>query len=253
MRKTKDVRVRIRVREIQAVPAAIWTVSTIPTAGLGGILEAENRNFLGRASDLGLKLRYDSDLKEGRLYFYQPFVTRIHLKTDVSAFVQSETRTGVFSQPNWFFALPAKKSSKELSPGLRVSLRSCPLERPSAGPDDISGKRARCPAGWNAVARHPGQRPGCDTRGVFIAQPGVRAGLAGIGDRIHPILWPVFPICAAGQIPAEAKQGKRKKTAPTRLVYAGALRLGLTSAFGGEDPYFAGTLFRRGRHNHERL
>jgi outer membrane protein assembly complex protein YaeT len=40
--------------------------------GPGGIIEVENRNWLGGARVMGLRTRYDSALQEGRMYFSQP-------------------------------------------------------------------------------------------------------------------------------------------------------------------------------------
>ena len=154
--KTKDVRVRIRVREIR--PYRLQYGLFFDTdRGAGGILEAENRNFLGQAADLGLKLRYDSDLKEARLYFYQPFVTRIHLKTDVSAFAQSETRKAFEADRIGFslFQERALPRNYRLDYGYRYDhVRFA--ERASAGSHNFSDQCARCPADWNGITRYPG-------------------------------------------------------------------------------------------------
>ena len=144
--RKKDVRVKIRVRETRPYRLQ-YGLFYDTERGPGGILELENRNFLGRALNLGFKGRYDSDLQEARLYFSQPFVTKIHLKTDASAFIQSENRPAFSADRIGFSLFQQRNLAERLPAGLRVSLRSCPLERHSAGPDAISGKRRRLP-GW---------------------------------------------------------------------------------------------------------
>ena len=68
----KDVRVRIRVRETRPYRLQ-YGLFYDTERGPGGILELENRNFLGRALNLGFKGRYDSDLQEARLYSLPAF------------------------------------------------------------------------------------------------------------------------------------------------------------------------------------
>lgn len=54
--------------------------------GAGGILDFSNHNSLGNARVLGLRMRYDSQLKEGRLYFSQPALRRFPYDTLVTLY-----------------------------------------------------------------------------------------------------------------------------------------------------------------------
>jgi outer membrane protein assembly complex protein YaeT len=85
----KQVRLRVRVREIQ--PFEVRYGGFFDTErGPGGILDLSNRNSLGSARVLGLRARYDSQLQEARLYFSQPLLRRFPVRTIISPFFRRE-------------------------------------------------------------------------------------------------------------------------------------------------------------------
>jgi outer membrane protein assembly complex protein YaeT len=242
--RTKDVRVTLRIREIR--PYRVQYGLFFDTErGVGGILEAENRNFLGQASDLGLKLRYDSDLKEGRVFFYQPFVTKIHIKTDASAFVQRETRTA-FSATRVGFSLFQQRSlprSFRLDYGYRYD-----HVRWNGLPPDPTIFQASVPvARLIATLTRDSRDSVLDaTRGEFSSHS-FEFGPRFLGSEIGFTRYygQYFRYVPLSKFFAKPTTDKAKKSEPSRLVYAGALRLGLTSAFGGNsiispERFFAG-------------
>jgi outer membrane protein assembly complex protein YaeT len=86
---TKPVRLTIRVRETS--PWDLRYGGYFDTErGPGGITDISNRNSLGSARVLGFRGRYDSDLREGRIYFAQPLLRRFPVKTVATTFFRRE-------------------------------------------------------------------------------------------------------------------------------------------------------------------
>lgn len=232
--KTKDVRVLIRVREIRPYRLQ-YGLFYDNERGMGGILEAENRNFLGQASNVGLKFRYDSDLKEGRLYFYQPFVTRIHLKTDVSAFVQRETRKAFEANRIGFslFQERALPRGFRLDYGYRYD-----HVRWNGLPPDPTIFQASVPVARlvGTVTRDTRDSVLDATRGEFSSHS-FEFGPGWLGSEIGFARYygQYFRYVPLDKFIMKPPADKKKATGPSRFVYAGALRLGLTSAFNGKD------------------
>jgi outer membrane protein assembly factor BamA len=67
----KPLRLTVSVREVQPIQLR-YGASYDTERGLGGILDVANHNSLGKARVIGLRSRYDSQLREGRLYLSQP-------------------------------------------------------------------------------------------------------------------------------------------------------------------------------------
>lgn len=85
----KPVTLNIKVREVQ--PWQIRYGALFDTErGLGGILDLSNHNSLGKARVLGLRTRYDSQTREGRIYFSQPSLKRLPLETIASIYLLEE-------------------------------------------------------------------------------------------------------------------------------------------------------------------
>ena len=242
--RTKDVRVRIRVRETRPYRLQ-YGLFYDNERGPGGILEAENRNLLGRALDVGFKVRYDSDLQEGRLYFYQPFVTKLHLKTDATAFVQSETRPG-FSADRIGFSLFQQRNlprTFRLDYGYRYD-----HVRWNGLPPDPTLFQASVPVARLVLTLSRDTRDSVldATRGEFSSHS-FEFGPEFLGSEIgfSRYYGQYFRYIALDKFLLKQAADKEKKAGPKKLVYAGALRLGLTSAFGNSsvvspERFFAG-------------
>ena len=230
--RIKDMRVRIQVREVQ--PYRLQYGFFYDTdRGPGGILEAENRNVLGRALDLGLRVRYDSDLKEGRLYFYQPFITKIHLKTDASAFVQRETRPAFSANRIGFSLFQERKlpRSFRLDYGYRYD-----HVRWNGIPPDPTIFQASVPVARliTTLSRDTRDSVLDATRGEFSSHS-LEFGPRLLGSEIGFARYygQYFRYVALDKFLLKKPSEKEKKSAPKKLIYAGALRLGLTTAFRG--------------------
>lgn len=88
--RTQPMRLVVKVREIQ--PFQMRYGAFFDTErGPGIIADFSNRNTLGSARVLGLRTRYDSQLKEARVYFSQPQLRRFPLRTIVSPFLRRES------------------------------------------------------------------------------------------------------------------------------------------------------------------
>src|SRR5205085_6846529 len=59
--------------------------------GPGVIADLTNRNSLGSARTAGLRTRYDSQLKEARLFFTQPLLRRFPVSTTASPYIRRES------------------------------------------------------------------------------------------------------------------------------------------------------------------
>jgi len=242
--REKDIRVRVRLRETR--PYRLQYGLFVDTErGPGGLLEAQNLNFLGRASTLGVKLRYDSDLKEARLYFNQPFVTNNFLKMDVTAFAQKEEREA-FSARRIGFSLVREKALRKkyvFGYGYRYD-----HVRWNGLPPDPQIFQASDPVARVIATLTRDTRDSIldATRGEFTSHS-LEFGPEFLGSEIGFTRY-------YGQyfryVPLDKYLGKPVKDAegkpiPASLVYAGALRLGLTSAFGDQsvispERFFAG-------------
>jgi outer membrane protein assembly factor BamA/autotransporter translocation and assembly factor TamB len=85
----KPVTLNIKVREVQ--PWQIRYGALFDTErGPGGIVDISNHNSLGKARVLGLRTRYDSQVREGRIYFSQPSLKRLPLETIASIYAREE-------------------------------------------------------------------------------------------------------------------------------------------------------------------
>jgi outer membrane protein assembly complex protein YaeT len=83
------VRLRVKVREIQPFQFRYGAFYDTER-GIGLIGDFAIRNLLGSARELGLRTRYDSQLREARVYFSQPTLRRFPLKTIVSPYIRRE-------------------------------------------------------------------------------------------------------------------------------------------------------------------
>jgi outer membrane protein assembly complex protein YaeT len=230
----KDIRIKVSLREVR--PYRLQYGFFYDTdRGPGGLVEAQNMNFLGQASNLGLRLRYDSDLKEGRLFFNQPFIDKIHVKMDASIFAQKETREGFSADRVGFSIIRQKELRKKfrLDYGYRYD-----YVRWDGFPTDPTIFQASDP-----VARLTGtiMRDTRDsildaTRGEFSSHT-LEFGPTWLGSetgfaRYYGQYFRYIPLDRYLGWPRKDKEGR---PIPPKLIYAGALRLGLTAAFQGQD------------------
>ncbi len=231
---TKDVGVRVRVREIR--PYRLQYGFFYDTdRGPGGIAEMRDSNLLGRAADLGLRLRYDSDFKEARLFFYQPFVTKIHLKTDASAFYQRETPPSYDATRVGFSLIQQKRLPKEfrLDYGYRfdyVRLDEGPQSRSIYVEDSQFGRFI------TTLSRDTRDSILDATRGEFSSHS-LEIGPTWLGSKFLFTRYygQYFRYVPLDKFIWRQRWNELGRKVPPRLLYSGALRFGLIKGFGEND------------------
>jgi outer membrane protein assembly complex protein YaeT len=230
----KNVRIRIRLRETQPYRLQ-YGLFYDTERGPGGLVEVQNLNLMGRAANLGLRLRYDSDLKEGRIYFNQPFVTKIHVKMNASAFIQRETRP-YFSANRIGFSLFREKSlPKEFR--FDYGYRYDHVRWDGLAPDPTLYQSTAPVARLVFTLTRDTRDSFLDaTRGEFSSHSlelgphflGSETGFA----RYYGQYFRYVPLDKF--LGRTLKDNEGRRIAP-KLFYAGALRLALTSSFSGAD------------------
>ena len=83
------VAVRVRVREVQPFQLG-YGASFDTERGPGGVLEVTNTNSLGKARQAGISTRYDSQVRQARIYLSQPFLTSFPLQTTAAVYLRQE-------------------------------------------------------------------------------------------------------------------------------------------------------------------
>jgi outer membrane protein assembly complex protein YaeT len=229
--REKNIRVRVRLREVR--PYRLQYGYLFDTERKhGGIVELQDLNVMGRASTLGLRFRYDSDLKEARLYLNQPFVNKIHLKMDAAAFVQQEDRSGFKANRIGFSLFREKELTKKFF--LDYGYRYDHVRWGDQLPPDPTLFQAETPVARliATITRDTRDSILDATRGEFMSHSfefgprwlGSEIGFA----RYYGQYFKYVPLEKYLRMRTKDEEGK---PLPSSLIYAGALRLGLTSAF----------------------
>lgn len=238
----KPMLLRAKVREVQ--PFDLRYGAYFDTdRGPGAVVDFTNRNSLGSARAIGGRLRYDTDFREGRVFFSQPLLRHFPLQSIASAFVnraflptfitdrvgvsvQQETRFKRLYLINYGYRLERvhtyEKTPDDFLP-FDVTLRVAPLtftmNRDSR--DDILDA----------------------TRGSFISNAFEWAPeLLGSDVRFIRSYSQYFKYIALGKAKEIPMSGGLKKP---RLIYASAARFGLARGLGGQnlvasERFFAG-------------
>jgi outer membrane protein assembly complex protein YaeT len=232
--QTKDMRIRIRLQEIRPYRLQ-YGLFYDTDRRLGGIMEIQDRNLLGRAADLGLRLRYDSDFKEARLFLYQPFVTKVHLRTDATVFYQRETRSPYRATRVGFSLIQQQKLKKEFrfDYGYRFDY---------VRPDEDSVERtyyeenSRFGRPIFTLSRDTRDSIFDATRGEFSSHS-LEIGTRWLGSKFGFVRYygQYFRYVLLDKLIWRQRWEELGRTAPPRLLYSGALRFGLIKAFNGSD------------------
>ncbi len=229
---TKDIRVRISMREV--LPYRFrYGLYYDTERGPGGLAEVQNLNLFGRASSLGLKARYDSDLQSVRLYYAQPHIEKLHLKMDASAFFLHEDRPGFSADRIGFSLIQEKRLQRNYVLGYGYQYDHV---RWDGLPPDPTIFQASVPVARivTTLTRETRDSILDATRGEFSSHS-LELGPTWLGSEIgfaryYGQYFRYVPLDKFLGWPTKDKRGHR---IPARLIYAGALRLGLTSPFGG--------------------
>ena len=214
--------------------------------GLGAIGDFTNRNSLGNARVVGLRLRYDSEVQEVRTYLSQPFLKRLPVSGALAGFTRRETHGGIVTDR---FGLSAQQqtwwSDKKyiLSLGLRFEKAIASSTRAAAFDNSRAFGGVRLTPITTSLTRETRDGILDATRGSFWSSAFEYAP-ARLGSDIR--YWSYF-----GQY---SKYVPLSKSSPIsfpdteikpRLVYASSIRVGLGKGLGGErlpvvQRFFAG-------------
>jgi len=238
----KNMRVRLRLRE-NAPYRMQYGLYYDTDRGPGGIFEVKNTNVLGRASSLGFRFRYDSELKEGRVYYNQPFIRSLHLRMDAGAFMNTEHRPAYCSQRTGFSLTQERTLPRayRIDYGYRYDYVSwelkpqndyeCRAEGNTAFQENVTVARLAA-----TVMRDTRDNALDATRGEFASHT-LEFGPTWLGSetgfaRYYGQYFRYVALDKYLKLKTEDQEGNRL---PARFVYAGALRLGLASTFGNRE------------------
>jgi outer membrane protein assembly complex protein YaeT len=223
---------RAKVREVQ--PFSIKYGAYFDTdRGPGAVIDFANRNSLGSARAIGGRLRYDSDFREGRVFFSQPLLRRFPVQSIVSGYVNRSLlptfitdRVGVSAQQEIRF-----KKLYLVNYGYRME-RVHTFEKVPDDflPFDVTLRVAPLTFTLNRESRNDVLDA---TKGSFISQAFEWAPES-LGSDVRFIRYyaQYFKYIALAKPVEIPMSGGLKKP---RLVYAGAARLGLARGLGGQE------------------
>jgi outer membrane protein assembly complex protein YaeT len=213
-------------------------------SGVGFIADFQNRNTLGSARVLGLRTRFDADLREVRLYLTQPVWGRTPIATTATTYVTRESiDKGVFTnkvggslQQDWAFRPKYLLSYGYRYEKARLTLQ--PADTRSVPPEPVA----------TAPVYFTGSR---DSRDSFLDAS--RGSFAALGSEMAPgwlgsdygyLRWygqysKYFPL--TNPLPVPFGEEPRR----SRFVFATNIRMGLQTALNPEgivltDRFFAG-------------
>jgi outer membrane protein assembly complex protein YaeT len=238
----KPVRLGVRVREVQ--PYRIQYGAFYDTErGPGVIADLTNRNTVANAAMLGLRTRYDADFREARFYFGQPQLGGLPVNSSAVAFLTRQYREAAgFIVDRGGFSLQQEAEFRNrfvLNYGYRFE-RNRTYE---FGPDpffDITLNVAPLTASLTRDLRDDVLDA---TRGSFTSHSLEYApSLLGsdlLFVRYFGQYFQYLPLSEPQEVPWSGGLWK------PRFVYAGGLRLGLATGFGGQrlipsERFFAG-------------
>ena len=107
-----------------------------PSAGLGGTVDLSNHNTLGKARVIGLRARYDGEIREGRAYYSQPSLRYFPVQLTGAVYVfedrnPSTNLTRRFSvDRKGRFDRGRNEASRPVRVGLRLPVRTGAHARP---------------------------------------------------------------------------------------------------------------------------
>jgi len=232
----KPVRLRVLVREVQ--PFELRYGGFFDTErGPGVIVDLANHNSLGSAREIGIRARYDGQLREGRLYFSQPLLRRFPLKTIASPFLRQERNpetedTDPFNVDRIGFSVQQEARFRErylVNYGYRIE-RSRTYD---PGPDAFFDVKLRIASLTGSISRETRDGLLDATRGSFMSHA-VQFSPSVIGSQLRFIKY-------FGQyfryVPLQKPAFKlfTNEVIRPRLVYASGVRVGLSTGLGGQE------------------
>jgi outer membrane protein assembly complex protein YaeT len=239
------VRLVARVRELQ--PWELKYGGYLDTErGPGVIADFSNRNMLGNARVLGMQVRFDGDLREGRMYFSQPAIRRFPVKSLFSAFksheevTDEETKVTTITDKKGLSPTLEYKFQKSNTIGLGYRLERTHeyLKVPDPLVPDALARTAPVTPSFTRDTRDD---PFDATHGHFMSHA-VDWGLGALGSDLHYVKY-------FGQFSEYIRLGKPSvvpwtREVRNRLVLACGVRVGLLMKDSTQD--FRTELFKTG-------
>ena len=229
--REQPMRLEVSVREVR--PFELQYGGSYDTErGVGLLTSIENRNSLGKARVLGALARYDGETREGRLYFSQPLLRSIPIQTSVVGFARREIDNQAgFTTQRFGVSLQQELRLKDfyvLSYGYRFE-RTRTIDHDPTGFDlDVT----LAPLS-TTLTRDTRDDLLDASRGSFNAHAFEYAP-ALLGSKLRYIKYygqyfKYIPLRRPAEIPWSGGQEK------SRLVYAGAIRIGLAQGLGDQE------------------
>ncbi|MBI2689956.1 MAG: translocation/assembly module TamB domain-containing protein [Acidobacteria bacterium] len=199
--------------------------------GPGGIVDVANRNMLGSARTAGVRVRYDSDLQEGRLYFTQPLLRRFPLRTTGSSFVRREVHEGFNTDRVGFSVLQESRFRRVWL--LNYGYRWEKTRTYENVPDPLFDARILVAPFTASLSRDTRDDILDASRGQFISNA-IEYAPTWSGSELNFVKYfgqyfHYHPFDRPKPLPMQ--KGLRK----SRLVYAGGVRVGLAGGLNGQD------------------
>jgi outer membrane protein assembly complex protein YaeT len=225
------VTLRLNVKEVQ--PFQIRYGGFFDTErGPGGIADFSVHNMLGGARVIGLRTRYDSELREARLYFTQPLLLHFPLRSTLSSYLRREVSEAFITDRQGITAEQESRFGKRyiFTYGYRIENAHTFDKVPDPlFPFDI---RLRIAPLTTSLTREARDEMLDATRGSFTSHSfEYAAGKLGSQLQFARYFGQYFkyvPLSAPQRIPW-VNQTK------SRLVYAGGVRVGLAGGLGGQE------------------
>ena len=234
---TKPVHINVAVREVQPIQLT-YGASYDTERGVGGIFDISNRNSLGKARVIGLRSRYDAQLREVRVYMSQPSLRYFPIRTTATLYYREEHNpstalTNAFDITRQGLSIQQEKELGNFyvwNYGYRYE-RARTLDRSPGGILDETITVAPLTSTFTREARDEALDA---SRGSFTSQAfAFSPSWLGSGQPYLRYLGQYFHY-----VPLRPPQRKRftNEILRPRFVYAGGVRLGLARGLGGLVP-----------------
>jgi outer membrane protein assembly complex protein YaeT len=246
----KRIRLRVRVREVQ--PLEVRYGGFFDTErGPGAIIDVTNRNSLGSARSVGLRLRYDSQLQEARLNFSQPLLRRFPVKTIISPFIRRERNPATEQSDPFSVDRVGVSFQQEARPwkyyvwnyGYRLERTRTYDAGPNVLPALLVDPPVRLGSLTSTLTRETRDEVLDATRGSFMSHA-IQFAPAMLGSQ-RPFAKYFAQYFRYVPLEDEEIELFTNEILRPRLVYAGGVRVGLARGFNGDlvplsERFFAG-------------
>ncbi len=231
----KPVTLQVRLREVRPFEFR-YGVFYDTERGPGAIADFSNRNTLGAARYVGVRTRWDADIRELRGYFSQPFLRRFPVQSNIIGYRRREIEETFYTDRTGFSLQQEARFQNRFifSYGYRFE-RTHVVDKDPDSPFQVLPYNI---APLTFTATRDTRNDVLDaTRGSFLSQAFEVAPTSLRSDiRFVRYFGQYFKFVPLSK-PAEVPFGKGMKR--SRWTYAGAVRVGLAKGLGGQDLIFS--------------